>query len=100
MRGFFNMASVYILYSKTLDRFYVGSCIDLSYRIDLHLNKHFSKSFTAKVNDWLLFWNNDDLEYKQARKIEEHIKRMKSKVYIENLKKYPEIILKLKERYV
>ena len=46
-----------------------------------------------------LFFYEDDLEYKQARNIETHIKRMKSRVYIVNLKKYPEIIVKLKIKY-
>jgi putative endonuclease len=31
--------------------------------------------------------------------IEKHIKRMKSRVYIENLKKYPDVINRLKEKY-
>jgi len=39
------------------------------------------------------------LDYEQARKIEKQIKRMKSKKYIENLKKYPDIVKKLIEKY-
>ncbi|MDP3558116.1 MAG: GIY-YIG nuclease family protein [Bacteroidota bacterium] len=93
------MASVYILYSKNLDRFYTGSCKDLSYRIDQHFNKEFSKSFTTKENDWELYFFEDNLEYKTARAIEAHIKKMKSKTYILNLKQYPEMIIKLKEKY-
>ena len=93
------MASVYILYSKQLKRFYTGSCLDLSYRIDQHLNKVFVKSFTAKVTDWELFFFVDDLGYDQARLIESHRKKMHSKTYITNMKKYPEIIEKLKIRF-
>ncbi len=77
------VASVYILYSAGLDRYYTGSCNDLSYRTDQHLNKKYGKSFTSKVNDWTLFWHFDDLSYKQARAIETHIKSMKSKIYIQ-----------------
>ena len=47
----------------------------------------------------MLFFSYENLEYKQARNIESHIKKMKSKVYIENLVKYPEIIERLKEKY-
>ena len=83
------MASVYILFSKKLDRFYTGSCNDLSYRIEQHFNKAFAQSFTANADDWELFFFVDNLHYKQARLIENHIKKMKSKVYIQNLKKYP-----------
>jgi putative endonuclease len=93
------MASVYILFSKKLDRFYTGSCKDLSYRIDQHFNKDFGKSFTAKTDDWEMFFFVDDLHYAQARMIEKHIKNMKSKVYIQNLKKHPEIMLKLIIKY-
>ena len=89
------MASVYILYSKTLDRFYIGSCVEFSFRLEQHLNKVFANSFTAKADDWTAFYFVEDLSYKQARIIEAHIKKMKSKVYIKNLKRHPEIMTKL-----
>ncbi len=94
------MASVYILFSAKLDRFYTGSCKDLSYRIQQHISKEFLNSFTSKVTDWELFYFIDDLEYEQARMIETHIKKSKSKIYINNLKSYPEILEKLKEKFV
>ena len=93
------MASVYILFSKKLDRFYTGSCKTLDYRIEQHFNKDFSKSFTARAEDWELFFFIDQLHYNQARMIEEHIKNMKSKVYIQNLKKYPDMVKKLIAKY-
>lgn len=93
------MASIYVLYSLKLDRFYIGSCKDLSYRIDQHLNKEFTKSFTSKVSDWELFFYADDLGYEQSRLIETHVKKMRSKTYIHNLKKHPEIIERLKEKF-
>ena len=93
------MASVYILYSPGLDIYYTGSCKDLSYRINQHVNKVFTKSFTSVREDWELFFYEDNLGYKQARSIEAHIKRMKSKTYIHNIKEYPEIIEKLREKY-
>ena len=93
------MASVYILFSKKLDRFYTGSCENLDYRIEQHSNKDFINSYTAKAEDWELFFSIDHLHYTQARMIEEHIKKMKSKTYIENLRIYPEIIRKLMTKY-
>ena len=89
------MASVYILYSKTLDRFYIGSCNEFSIRLQQHLNKNYVDSFTAKANDWVVFYVVENLSYQQARLIEAYIKKMKSKVYIRNLKEYPEIMAKL-----
>jgi putative endonuclease len=100
--GFFvenTMATVYILYSEKLNRFYTGSCKELEFRIEQHLEKVFASSFTAKANDWTLFFAVRDLHYDQARKIEGHIKRMKSKTYIGNLKKFPQMMEQLKEKY-
>ena len=51
------------------------------------------------AEDWELYHSIDELAYKQARSIETHLKKMKSKTYIYNLTKYPEIIERLKVKY-
>ena len=89
------MAAIYILYSSSLDKFYVGSCKEITERVHQHLAKHFPEAFTAKANDWTIYFYLDNLSYQQARKIELYIKNMKSKKYIENLKRYPELSTKL-----
>lgn len=93
------MADVYILYSKTLHSHYIGSCKNLENRLLEHSNGTFENSFTTKAKDWVLLLGIENLGYQQARYIEKHIKRMKSKIFIENLKKYPELVEKLKTRY-
>lgn len=93
------MASVYILFSQKLDTFYTGSCIDLEQRLSDHNNKTHSNSYTKITDDWVLYFEITDLEYQVSRKIEKYIKSMKSKKYIENLKKYPEMSLKLRSRF-
>ena len=93
------MATVYILHSISLDRFYIGSCVNLDNRLEQHRNKTFKGSFTSKAEDWEIFFQCSDLHITQARKIEAHIKRMKSKKYINNLKAFPDMIDKLKLRY-
>ena len=93
------MAAIYILFSENLNRFYIGSCAVLALRLAEHWNKSFVDSFTAKTDDWELFFSIDNLDYSQARSIELHIKKMKSAVYIRNLKKYPEIISNLIQKY-
>lgn len=66
----------------------------------MHLAKYYASSkFISKVNDWAIFHTIKCDDIKQARAIKSHIKRMKSAVYIKNLKKYPEISEKLKSRY-
>jgi len=96
----FIMAYVYILYSKNLNKYYIGSCLNLQERLEEHSLKKFPNCFTSKDNSWNLFFGIPNLEYKQARNIESHIKNMKSSKYIKNLAKYPEILEKLKEKYL
>lgn len=93
------MACVYILFSKQLHKHYIGSCKDFDSRMQEHINKVFEDSFTRKADDWQEVFCLYDLEYEQARKIEGHIKRMKSSKYIQSLIKYSEIGEKLKKLY-
>ncbi len=93
------MATLYILYSAIINKYYIGSCINLSERVIEHQNGRYKNTYTAKSNDWILFYYIDHLEYKQARLIEKHIKRMKSRKYIEDLKKYESISLNLIKLY-
>ncbi len=82
-----------------MDAYYIGSCLNLEKRLIQHKNKEFSSSFTSKADDWTVYLKIDDLKYSQARKIEEHIKKMKSREYIKNLIKYPDIVDRLKQKY-
>jgi putative endonuclease len=93
------MAFVYVLYSQKLDKYYVGSCLNLSERIDEHQSGKYKGSYTAKTSDWILFFSIRDLEYDQARLIETHIKKMKSRKYITDLKKYEDMSVRLIKLY-
>src|SRR3546814_6411976 len=95
-RSFMNYC--YILFSNKLNRFYTGaSHNDLNERILKHNDHSYGNHrFTAKANDWELFLSIECESFAEARRIELHIKKMKSSNYIRNLKKYQEIIEKLK----
>ena len=93
------MAAVYMLYSKSADRYYIGYSKNLKLRLEYHHFKEFPNSFTSKYKDWELFYSIDNLSPGTAVKIERHFKRMKSRVYLENLKKYPDISMKLQKKY-
>ena len=93
------MATVYILFSQSLDKFYIGSCKDVTLRLREHLNEEIHGAFTSKASDWTLFLSIEELTYSQARLIEGHIKKMKSQKFIKNLKQYPELVSKLKKRF-
>ena len=88
----------YIIYSKQIDRFYIGvTQSSLIGRIDFHNSAKYGKNkFTAKANDWELFLKIDVINIQHALKIERKIKSMKSRIYIQNLSKYPELITKIK----
>ena len=93
------MATVYILYSRSINRYYIGSCVDITKRIIAHNNGDFEGSYTRRSSDWELFYSKEGLGYKLARKLELHIKSMKSRKYLEDLKKYPEIMERLLLQY-
>jgi putative endonuclease len=96
----FKMPSVYIIYSAKTDSFYTGFTTEnVSLRIDWHNSGYYGGKFTAFGIPWVLFLEISCITTEQARKIEEHIKKMKSKIYIKNLKKYPEMIHKPLEKY-
>jgi putative endonuclease len=90
---------VYILYSANTNSYYIGQTVDLENRIDQHNTHVFLKSETRKATDWELYFKIECKTRAQAIQIERHIKRMKSKRYIQNLHNYPEIADNLLKRY-
>ncbi len=94
------MHHVYILYSKTLDRFYIGNTDLLpEKRLEQHNSSFNSGSFTTKGIPWILFLEIPCQSRLQARQVELHIKKMKSRKYINNLKQYSEMRIKLLKRF-
>ncbi|MBC7866025.1 MAG: GIY-YIG nuclease family protein [Gloeobacteraceae cyanobacterium ES-bin-316] len=90
------MIACYIIYTAAFDKFYVGATQgDVLTRLEKHNTKGYDNSATAYTNDWEVYLIIVCTDYPQAINIERHIKRMKSKIYIQNLKKYPEMIDKL-----
>jgi len=93
------MFFVYILFSKKLNRYYIGFTSNLNQRLDFHHNDTQSRKFTYNAEDWILHFTLECKSKEQAMAIEKHIKAMKSKTYIQNLVKYPEIKCKLLSKY-
>ncbi len=83
------MFSVYILYSIKLQRYYIGTTNDVDRRLFEHNTILYPNSYTEKGIPWSLDFVISGLSSKQAFEIEKHIKRMKSRQYIFNLKSYP-----------
>ena len=93
------MFYVYIIFSKNIDTYYIGQTEDFDTRLTEHNSGFFHNSFTSKANDWKLFHLIGCSSKTQAIKIEAHIKKMKSRKYIESIAKYPDIENKLKNLY-
>ena len=79
------MYFIYILYSPSSDKFYVGYTENVSKRIFMH-NNPIRNSYTSKHRPWILkktfkIGNNKTV----ALKVERKIKKMKSRKYLEQL---------------
>ncbi len=90
-------ALCYILYSKSFNKFYVGATHEaIEQRLEKHNNQSYgSHRYTATTNDWEVYLILETNDYAHAIRMERKIKSMKSKVFIQNLKKYPELRQKL-----
>jgi|AntRauTorckE5430_2_1112549.scaffolds.fasta_scaffold23379_1 putative endonuclease len=61
--------TVYILYSSTIDKFYVGyTSMGLPERLSKHNTNH--KGFTGQTNDWAIQWSEPFADKTQALRIE------------------------------
>ena len=92
------MYCVYILHSEKLNKFYTGFTSNFYVRLHFHFNSE-NRKFTHNASDWTLYLKMECESKNQAILIEMHIKKMKSKIYIQNLIKYPEIINTLCLKY-
>ena len=94
------MIGCYIIYSKNLKRHYIGATKDLSTRLSKHKSHfHGPHHFTANAEDWELILFMPCNTFRQAILIEQHLKKMKSSVYLRNLVRFPEMVQKLLIKY-
>jgi len=93
-----SMSFCYIIYSPQLDSYYTGSCANFDLRLKAHNSKKYVASYTSKSNDWERYLIIQTETKKHALRLERKIKQMKSRVFIENLKKYPELVHKIKNQ--
>ena len=77
------MYSVYILYSKSFDRYYVGYTNNIERRVAEHNRK--KGKFTDKGIPWKLVFFENFQTKKEAIDREKYIKRRKSKIFIAEL---------------
>ena len=75
------MIFVYIIYSKQVDRYYVGQTDNLAERLLSHNSQ--KSPYTKIANDWRAVYTEEYSTRTDARKRELEIKRKKSRKYIE-----------------
>ncbi len=75
---------VYILYSLSYDRYYIGHTNDIFRRVEEH-NTNSRMTYTHKYRPWKLKTHYEFGSRSNAMKIEKYIKRMKSRKVIERL---------------
>ena len=93
------MISVYVVFSEEQDTFYIGQTADLEKRIHEHNMSFYRNPYARKAKDWKLLFQINCTTIEQALKIERHLKRMKSRKYLMDLIKYPDIAEKLLLKY-
>ena len=68
-------------------------------QITKHNSSTYGLHYTSKTKDWKLFHLIECETVGQAMKIEKHIKKMKSVIYLKNLKSFSAIQIKLLQKY-
>jgi putative endonuclease len=74
---------VYILFSETKNRFYIGFTSSLEERLIRHNQK--SKGFTGSVDDWKVVYTENYQTKELAHQRELQIKSWKSRIKIQEL---------------
>ena len=77
------MYYLYILYSKFMDRYYIGHTADPEGRLRRHNSEH--KGYTGKASDWSIVYTEAFPKKEQAHRREMQIKAWKSRRAVENL---------------
>ncbi len=74
---------VYILKSDSAGKYYVGQTADLGKRIEAHRSG--KSRYTRAAADWYLVYKREYDTRTQAQKVENFIKRQKSRIFIEKM---------------
>ena len=86
IRAFFMNYFVYILYSESFDRFYIGQTKNVVIRLERH-NSGREKS-TAPYMPWLLVWFCEKPNRMEAMKLEKKLKNLSKARIWDFIKKY------------
>ena len=78
------MAYVYLLFSESLDKFYIGHTeLSPEARLQKHLTNH--DGFTSKAKDWKIVYQKEFESKSLAYAEERRLKKLKSKIALKKL---------------
>lgn len=77
------MFSVYVLYSKTHNKIYIGYTADLADRFLSH-NEKATKGYTLKFRPWVIAFHEEFLTKAEAMKREKELKSSRGRDYVWN----------------
>ena len=89
---------VYILYSESADKYYIGQTPDLETHLIFH-NELSENSFTSRYRPWTLKQSIEVPNLSIARKMENYIKKRKSREYLIRLIEDAKTVEKLRKRF-
>ena len=79
------MYFIYIIHSRKLDRYYVGTTNDIEKRLCEHNSGFYAEAFTVKGAPWELKLSFECESSQKAYELEKFLKRMKSSVFLEKV---------------
>ena len=92
------MYFIYIIYSKKIDRYYVGTTDDVEKRLDEHNSGFYNGAYTAKGVPWELRLSFECESSQKAYGLEKFLKKMKSRVFLEKVIVDPDILLDIQNK--
>ena len=77
------MYFVYAIYNRNNNKIYIGQTEDLDQRLQLHKNKIFKGSYTAKIDgDWELIYKEEVSDRSEALRREKQLKSFRGREFI------------------
>lgn len=86
------MQYLYILYSSTVNQYYIGETHNTAQRLLKHNNRSYEGSFTKIATDWEIVLEFECVSRHQAIYLEKFIKKMKSTVFTQKIIANPAIL--------
>ena len=91
------MHFVYVIYSPSADIYYIGETVNVEERLIQHRQHTYTGSYTKIGNDWEVAFLLKCKDRSSALKVEKHLKKAKSKVYLKRLQEDQSALEKLKD---